>query len=310
MLKRRTIDKVLALLVLICTCSILNGQHSGVVSQYMFNGLLLNPAYAGSQKTTAINVNYRNQWLGFEGAPKAQIASGHAPLNNLPIAVGGVISREEAGLSNDIQIQAMGSYNLEMVEGEIQFGIGAGIGMSSSNWTDAIIENPDDPLFQQSTKGLVRPVFSTGVYYQNKKWYAGYSLPSLLQYRFPNPEEVESSFVFGGMEHMFTGGYVHKINRQVVIKPSALLRVLPNSGFQFDINTNVVFRKKIWTGLSYRHADAVVALLEYQVHHQLRLGYAFDYPLNAIGRYSAGSHEIALMWAFRKKSFARNPRYF
>ncbi|NNC83509.1 MAG: type IX secretion system membrane protein PorP/SprF [Flavobacteriales bacterium] len=286
------------------------GQHSGVLSQYMFNGLVLNPAYAGSQNTLSVNVNYRNQWTGFEGAPVAQIASIHSPLKNSPLSAGFMATHEQSGVSSDIGFNAISSYELELDRGEMRFGIGAGVAIGSSRWSDVEIDQTDDPLFQQNSRGLIRPLFSAGVYYQTKEWYGGYSLPSVLSYSLINAEEIRTTFTFGNMEHLLTGGYVHKVNRQVVVKPSFLVRVLPNSGIQFDLNTNVVFKKKIWTGLSYRHLDAVVAMVEYQVHHQLRVGYAFDYSLHALGRYSLGSHEIALMWAFRQKSFARNPRYF
>ncbi|NND94819.1 MAG: type IX secretion system membrane protein PorP/SprF [Flavobacteriales bacterium] len=310
MLKRITFKYTFLFLMLLYGAIAAYSQHSGVVSQYMFNGLVLNPAYAGSQSTLAVNINYRNQWTGFEGAPKAQIASVHSPLKDQPISIGGIVSHEEAGLSSDIRVSAVGSYKLKLETGELQFGIGAGLGIISSRWQDALIDNIDDPLFQQNTVGLVRPLFSTGVYYQDRNWYAGYSLPSILSYDYSGGEEIRTTFSVGGMEHMLTAGYVYKINRRVVIKPSMLIRVQPSSVMTFDLNTNVVFKKKIWTGISYRHSDALVALLEYQIHHQLRLGYSYDYTLNAIGNYSAGSHEIALMWAFRKKSFARNPRYF
>ena len=310
MCKRKTILRSgLTLTLLYLTlCGV--AQHSGVLSQYMFNGLVLNPAYAGSQNTLAINVNYRNQWTGFEGAPVSQIASVHSPINKSPIAAGFIATREEAGVSSDIQFKGIASYKLRLQKGEIRFGLGAGLGIGSSKWTEVLLENTQDPLFQQNVGGLIRPEFSMGAYYQSKDWYAGYSAPSLMSYTYPSSQEVKATFSFGQMEHLLTAGYVHRINRLVVLKPSILLRTLPNSGFQFDLNANLVFKKKLWTGLSYRHLDAVVALLEYQVHHQLRVGYAYDYTLNAIGRYSAGTHEIALMWAFRQKSFARNPRYF
>ncbi len=135
-------------------------------------------------------------------------------------------------------------------------------------------------------------------------------MPSLLKYSYPSYDQVKGSFSVLSVEHLVTAGYVYKINRNVIWKPSVLVKSIPNSGFQFDLNSNWILNKKLWVGLSYRHLDAMIALLEYQAHYQFKVGYAYDYTIGPIGAYSAGSHEIMLMWVFKKQAVARNPRYF
>lgn len=297
-------------MLLIALSTAVTAQHSAMLSQYMFNGLIINPAYAGSQGDLTVNLNYRNQWTGFEGAPTSQLASIHSPLKKKDLSVGGMVIREESGLSNDFQVISMAAYKLKVDKGSIQFGIGGGIGIGSSKWSDALVEQDGDPLFQQDVGGLFRPIFSAGAYYQNRKWYAGYSMPSLLHYSYPSIDQVDYSFSFKGTEHLLTAGYVYKVNRNLVWKPSILFKAIPSSSFQFDLNSNWVLQKKLWLGLSYRHLDAMIAMVEYQAHHQLKVGYAYDYTIGPIGAYSSGSHEIMLMWVFKKQAFARNPRYF
>ena len=285
-------------------------QHSTLMSQYMFNGLVVNPAYAGAKNNLAVNISYRNQWTGFEGAPTTQIASIHAPIDRNPISVGGMISREEVGVSTDIALRGLVSYKLKMDDGRLRFGIGAGFANTNSRWSEFQIDEVNDTLFQSDVAGLVRPLFSAGAYFEAKKWYAGYSMPSIMRYEYVGQDEVRSIFSMARIEHILTAGYAYKYSRSIVIKPSFLVRTNPSSGAQADINCNVIFSNKLWTGASYRHNEAIIAMMEYQVHHQFRIGYAYDYSLGPIGSYSAGSHELMLLWVFRKQSFARNPRYF
>jgi type IX secretion system PorP/SprF family membrane protein len=300
---------LLIAIAIMATLSV-SSQHSTLMSQYMFNGLIINPAYAGAKNNLAVNINYRNQWTGFDGAPTTQIASIHAPIDRKSIAIGGMISREEVGVSTDISLRGVVSYKVKMDKGFWRFGIGAGLGNTNSRWTDVITEEGGDPLFQADVTGLVRPLFSAGTYYENKKWYVGYSMPSIMRYEYPGQEVVHSIFSLTQIEHLFTAGYAYKFRRNLVIKPSILLRTIPTTGLQADINCNLIFSNRLWTGASYRHNESVIAMMEYQVHHQFRLGYAYDYNLGPIGSYSAGSHELMLLWVFRKQSFARNPRYF
>ncbi len=300
------------LLVVIATMMAISAssQHSTLMSQYMFNGLVINPAYAGAKNNLAVNINYRNQWTGFDGAPTTQIASVHAPINKKPIALGGSISREEVGVSTDIALRGMVSYKMKMTDGHLRFGVGAGLANANSRWSEVLVEEGNDPLFQSDVTGLLRPLFSAGAYYETKKWYIGYSMPSIMRYEYPGQEEVRSIFSMARIEHIITAGYAYVQSRSLVIKPSFLLRTNPATGLQADINCNLIFSNKLWTGASYRHNEAIIAMMEYQVNHQFRLGYAYDYNLGPIGSYSAGSHELMLLWVFRKQSFARNPRYF
>lgn len=306
----RTAIRYSVLAMVIMLCSNMGAQHSQLISQYMFNGLVLNPAYTGAKNNLAVNLNYRNQWVSFEGAPESQIASIHGPLDKSPLSFGGMVTREKVGLSSEVSALGTSSYRMKMTEGHLYLGLGAGVAVRNSNWTEATIEEEGDPLFEANSQGQLRPIFSAGAYYQNKTWYLGYSSPSIMRYEYPSSEEVRSIFSFTGIEHMLTGGYAHEVNRYFVIKPSFLLRSIPASGYQFDLNTNVILRKKVWMGMSYRFSESVIAMIEYQINHQLRMGYSYDYGLGDIGRYSDGSHEVMLMWVFRKQSFARNPRYF
>jgi type IX secretion system PorP/SprF family membrane protein len=308
MTRGRTYHLCIAIALLLCLSG--TAQHSTLISQYMFNGVLINPAYAGAKNSLAVNINYRNQWTGFKGAPTTQLASIHSPIKRKPISIGGMVARDEVGVSTEVSLRGLVSYKVKMKEGFLRFGLGAGLANTNSRWSEVLIEEGGDPLFQTDVTGLIRPLFSAGMYYDSKSWYMGYSMPSIMRYEYPGQEEVRSTFSLGKIEHILTAGYAYKHSRSLVIKPSFLLRTIPSTGAQLDINCNLIFSNRLWTGASYRHNEAIVAMMEYQVHHQFRIGYAYDYNLGPIGSYSAGSHELMLLWVFRMQSFARNPRYF
>ncbi len=291
-------------------CQQAQDQYGPTLSQYMFNGLILNPAYAGSGKVSAMNLSYRNQWTGFSGAPVTQILSGHTPLKGSPIAIGGMLTNEEIGVNSDLRVMGMASYRLEQQDGSFQFGLGAGMGISQSRWSEVITDEQDDLLFQGSDRSLIRPIFSTGVFYETKTWYAGYSVPSLLSHEYVNDEQLRTHFSPGDIEHNLTGGWAKSIGRGVVLKPSFLLRSIPNASVQMDINANLIFQDRLWTGLSLRMDRSVVAMLEYQINHQFRIGYAYDYGLSKLYSYTIGSHEIMLIWQKKRRALARSPRYF
>ncbi len=154
---RKTIKLIFGLILVALVVGILPAQHSGMLSQYMFNGLVINPAYAGSQGDLTVNLNYRNQWTGFKGAPISQVASIHSSIKRKPISLGGMVFREQSGLSSDLQVISMAAYKLKLKKGDIQFGLGGGVGISSSQWSEAVIEERGDPLFQQDVGSFLGP---------------------------------------------------------------------------------------------------------------------------------------------------------
>ena len=167
------------------------------------------------------------------------------------------------------------------------------------------------PLFTSNERSAIRPIFGTGFFYKQKEWYAGYSIPSLVAYDYDvSGNKIEMNFDLNRMEHLLTGGYVFKINRKTHLKPSFLLRYMPTSGMQVDINANVILDNKYWIGLSVRSSDAIVALLEYNINYKLKMGYSYDFTFSEISLYSGGSHEIGIEYGLGFQARGRSPRHF
>jgi len=300
------------LLLFLCVSTIGKSQLNGALSQYMFNTLVLSPGYTGAKEAMMVNMNLRQQWTGFSGAPKSQIVSMHTPLRNKDLAAGVMIVRESIGVSSDVKLSGSFAYRTKLSKGKLSIGVSGGIGISSANWTSVSTTEDVDIVFSNNETSAIRPVFGTGIFYKQKQqWYAGYSIPSLIAYDYdPFGDNLEMNFDLNRMEHLLIGGYVFKVNRKTHVKPSFLLRYMPTTGLQADINTNVIFDNKYWVGLSIRTNDAVVALLEYNINYKLKMGYSYDFNFSEISTYSSGSHEIGIEYGLGMQIKGRSPRHF
>jgi type IX secretion system PorP/SprF family membrane protein len=290
----------------------LAAQHTPLTSQYLFNGLLINPAYAGSRDALAANLTHRQQWVGFEGAPVTQVLSVHAPVNRRKVGLGLMLYNDRIGVSNETGLFTNYAYRIRFGRyAKLALGMGAGVTMLRGDWQTVALQQQNDAVFSGPTRSAFRPNFSTGAYFYNKKWFAGLSVPFLLLHRY-NPA-VEGYLIRdtrGDLQPMLTGGRLLVLSPEMKLKPTTLLRYRIESGLQADLNTNLIYKDVVWLGLSYRTADAAVATLEVLPTPQWRFGYAYDLGVSALRRHHAGSHELMVQYEFGYRIRVRDPRYF
>lgn len=297
------------LLIIAAACS--HAQHSPLFSQYMLNGLAINPAYTGSREVFVANVMYRNQWVGFDGAPKTQVLSLHGPLKNKSIAVGLLVNNEKFGVTNSTGVSGKVAYRIKMKEATLSFGISIGINMMSAKYSELTTTQLNDLSFANDYRNTLRPDFGAGIYYSTKKYFVGLSVPTMTSQRYiVENEKVQIYSDFGNYNFILTGGYIFTLNDNFKLKPSTLLRVSPNKQAQLDLNANVIYKDQFWLGASYRHNDAMVFIAEFQINQQFKIGYSYDYTLTAFKKYSGGSHEIMLQYEFGYKVKSIDPRFF
>lgn len=302
-------------IILTITCSLWAGigfaQHTPLTSQYLFNGLVINPAYAGSREALAMNITHRQQWVGFDGAPATELATIHAPIKKTNLGLGLMLYSDKIGVSRESGIFTNYAYRIKFRHAKLSFGIGAGVTMIRSNWDQLTIQQQDDISFIAPTTSALRPNFSAGVFYYSKTSFVGLSAPFLMTHRYALSENgFRISSAKADLEPMLTGGHVFIVSRDVKIKPSTLLRFRPESGLQADLTTNMIYKDRVWAGLSYRTSDAVVIMLEVLPTPQWRLGYSYDIGTNSLARFHSGSHEIMLQYEFGYRIRVRDPRYF
>ncbi|MBN2776984.1 MAG: type IX secretion system membrane protein PorP/SprF [Bacteroidales bacterium] len=284
----------------------LYSQQDPMFSQYMFNTLSVNPAYAGSAGCITTSLISRHQWLGLDGAPQTQTFVVHAPMKK-QIGVGASIIRDQVGPVRNFSFQGNASYHLQIDDNNLlYFGLMAGINSANFNFTSVEGVNTDDVSFQQNFKA-VKPIFGFGLYYRHPKAYAGFSIPNLVETNYLG-ENAE----WEHKRHFFAiAGYVMDINDDFKLRPTATLRYTKNSPLSAEVTGTVILKDLLWVGLLYRVGDAAGALLCLQVNRQVRVGYSYDYSLNVLRGHQSGSHEIMLSYDFNNfpKKFA-SPRYF
>lgn len=290
-----------------------NAQQDPMVSQYMFNGLYLNPAYAGSHDYWSSTLSYRNQWVGFEGAPETAIAAVDGKIPEKNMGLGLVLMHDRIGVTK--QNTAVFNYSYQIRTGsnsKLALGVNAGISQFSAKLTDLTVWDTDDQVFQNDLTSKILPRFGVGAYYFGKKHYVGFSIPTLFAYQKGMDFNFDlSRATFLRRHYLLTAGYVFETSKDIKIKPSVLLKYVNNAPLEADFNLATVYKDTYWIGASFRTGDAVSIILEYQTNSYFRIGYAYDITFSKLRNYSAGSHEIMIGIDFGKDLVkVKTPRYF
>jgi type IX secretion system PorP/SprF family membrane protein len=273
----------------------------------MFNGLALNPAYAGSQEALSLATFYRtSQWgSSVNGAPSTQTFSGDFQLRNPQIALGLLVFNDQISIFKQTGAYVAYAFRVRAGAGRLSFGLQAGFDMQRENGAGiTTIQNPD-PLFDYEAHNTFMPNVGVGAYYYTSTCFAGLSLPQLLAY---SPNTADS---YRGkptlLNTMLYGGVIISAGSGFKIKPSTLLQYA-GKGFLFDLNCSfLMLKERLELGVSYRNNSTLVGLVQFKIN-QFRIGYAYDY---ALGKPTAinTSHEIMLRYDFKFKVKAVSPLY-
>jgi type IX secretion system PorP/SprF family membrane protein len=309
-LKTNDMKRLILMVLFLGSFSVSRAQQDPMISHYMFNGLFLNPAYAGSHKYASANVLHRSQWLGYgDGAPRTNLLALDAPIKSQKMGLGFVFVNDRVGKQRRNDLVLNYSYHIRVSQkGKLAFGISAGA-------INLGLDNPfawesNDPALQ--TRSFWGPRAGFGVYYYTRKSYLGFSVPTLVG------KQPDRAFDFNldrgtlfRRHYLLTGGYVFDVGSNIMLKPSFLLKYQPAAPFQADLNLNALFYETFWLGASFRTGDSFILLAEYQISRQFRAGASYDYSYTRIGKFSNGSLEIMLGYDFGKDAVkAKNPRYF
>jgi len=291
-------------------CSVLLAQQDPLYSQYMFNTLAFNPAYAGSGDVFTVMALSRHQWVGFEGAPATQTLLAHSPLRSQNLALGLSVLNDKLGPTRQTGVFADFAYRIRTGEhSRLAFGLKGGFNSFQADLAGLSTVDPDQA--NVDIQGKMLPNFGFGLFWHTPLAYVGLSAPKLLE-----NETVEASngvLTTGGEErHYFVmGGYVMDLGRDLKFKPSFMARLVAGAPLSLDINANFLLRERIWFGAMYRLGNAFGVLGQYQVNDQLRIGYAFDLTTTKLGAYNAGTHEVMVSYDLRFiKGRTISPRYF
>jgi type IX secretion system PorP/SprF family membrane protein len=266
----------------------------------MFNGLVINPGYAGSNNVLNATITHRNQWTGFEGAPKTTAVSVHTPLRKKQLNVGLGFMSEKYGVTQKNIFNAYFAYKISFKNSSLSFGVSGGMDITRNYWSDVQTTTAGDVVFNNNREKDISPVAGAGVYYLTKKYFVGLSSPMLLR-------AGNSSKEF--KPYILNGGFIINLSNDLKLKPSFLVKYISHSPVQADLNINAYY-KSFGLGFSYRSNDAVVFILNYSVNDQFSVGYSYDLTISRLSTFNNGSHEIMLKYEFGYKLNAPGPRYF
>jgi type IX secretion system PorP/SprF family membrane protein len=290
-----------------------NAQQVPITSQYLTNGLVINPAYTGTREALSANLSYRKQWARISGAPQFQTLSLHSPVNKKEkVSLGIMADYLTYGVTKDVGIYAFYSYAVRIGKGRLSMGLKGGFDLSNTNYNNLQFPdgNPADPLLSGDMKYTL-PNMGLGFYYYTDKYFAGLSVPSILTYRRDETDEFRVSPDYKLFRTYFTAGTILQFADAFKVKPSVLVRYSMHEPLEVDLNANLIFADMLWVGGSYRIAEkAAVALLDLQITPQLKIGYSYDYQMGHLNKYTSGTHEVSLRYEFAFAVSATSPRYF
>jgi type IX secretion system PorP/SprF family membrane protein len=300
------------LLTLIVLSQQVAGQSYPGFSQYLINGMAINPAYTGSRGTMSTLLSVRQQWSNVSGAPVFQSASVHAPLKNDKVALGMLYNRQSYGITSEHNIYATYAYHIHFKKSRLSFGIQGGADIVSLRYGDLITSSPDpasDPAFVRSESAQALPNVGAGIYFYNNNYFIGASVPAFLSYSNNTAGSVYHSVKNWDM--LFLAGGLISFTDGFRFKPSMLLKYSLSDPIELDINGNFIIADIFWVGASYRLSEeSLIGIIEIQLSQQVKIGYSYDYQLGNLGTFSKGSHEVLLRLELGSKVSASSPRFF
>ncbi len=269
-------------------------QHEPLFSQYMFNMVQVNPAYAGSTEKCNATLMYRKQWVGFDGGPVIQSFNVNTPLSHNRIGLGIQLLNETQKIHKRFSLNIAYSYKIKIRKGMLAFGLYGGLQQSSIDYSKLAIKDADDKV---GINRSIIPDFGAGAYYHKKKYYAGLSVRHLM-----NLSHLSETASLSYRQHLYgTAGYRHTLSSRFELIPSCLVKYTAGAPVQIDLTGHIKYDEKIWAGLSYRSADAMslqagidLGKLINRTQYDIKMGYAYDMSFSTLQPYHKGSHELML----------------
>ncbi len=312
--------KICTMLIIILVHHLSFGQQDPQFSQYMFNTLFYNPAFAGVEGITQFTAIHRTQWTGYtstfdggRGNPSTQMISLNTPILKFNSGFGMHVVNDNLGPLNNLEAQMSYAYHLGLKNGKLSFGIKAGI-FSQSIDRNAYRPNVSpDPLIDAGQDSQIRPDLAFGIFYRAEKYFGGVSVNHITKAQFDFGEAESRNAL---EQHMIiTGGYDYEFNYKLVITPSVLVKTDFNS-YSFDLSVIGTYNEKMWGGLSFRQSEAMIIILGYSLlkDNSLKLGYSFDYVIQNQDAKEPTSHEFMLSYTLPPaiaggKKIIRTPRF-
>jgi len=304
--------KITALLAFCLSVLVLNAQDDPHYTHYMFNQLVINPAYAGSKDALHLMALYRNQWQGIDGAPKTINIHAHRPFFNGKAGIGLSLVSDQIGLANTTFFDGSYAYRFRVSDkGKLAFGIRGRLEYTRIDWTQG------DPLVAIDSKipgtsvTKLSPNFGAGLYYSDEKFYLGFSAPVLLKTTVYTDDPLANTSIRSLRSYYLIGGLLMQLNKNVKFRPSLMFTYNPTAPLDMNINASFIFLDALWLGAGYRLGDAIDAMIGYQFSPQWRAHFSVDFTTSKLRDKTYGSYEVMVEYTLQYDGKRlNNIRYF
>lgn len=293
-----TMKKTISTLILAGASLFAIGQQMTFNSQYMVNPYLLNPGAAGTFDYMPISTSFRQQWAGFKEAPKTQVLSAHGSIGET-MGVGGILYNDVTGPLRNIGFQGTYAYRFQVdEESYVSLGLSLALSQYFLDGTSFVLNDQVDGTLNGVQQKSFNPDANFGAYYYGENYFAGLVASQLFEYKFKFGDDIEQTN--RQVRHYFLhGGYRFEMGTDFMLEPSTLLKFVPGTPMQFDLNSRLFYKQNLWAGVSYRNQDAVVGMFGVK-RDQFVLGYSYDFTTSNLRNYSGGTHEIYLEYQLKK----------
>lgn len=301
--------KNLVIILLLVSASVF-AQQDAQYTNYMYNTINVNPAYAGSRGVMSIFGLYRSQWVGLDGAPVTGTVSLNTPIENSNIGLGLSFENDRIGSSDASAIAADLSYAIQVSETyKLAFGVKGTANLFSVDYTKLNRYDLNDPKFQNNVENKFSPNIGAGLYFYSDKLYLGLSVPHILDTDVYDDNNASANLET--MHYYIIGGYVFYLSPSLQFKPAVMCKTVEGAPLQVDVSANFLFNEKFTLGAAYRWDAAMSVLAGFQISSGLLIGYGYDLETTKLANYNSGSHEVFLRFELSKnRERIDTPRFF
>lgn len=307
--------RIKLVLFLLLLSGVIRAQQDAQFTQYMYNTININPAYAGSREAMSIFALHRTQWVGLDGAPLTNTVSINTPISGSNMGLGVSVINDRIGPSDENNIAVDLSYTINTSERyKLSFGIKASANLLNIDFTKLNKFDKNDYAFDTNIDNKFSPNIGVGLYLHSDNTYVGLSIPNLLETKHFDryaATGANSHVAKERMHYYLIAGHVFDLSADVKFKPSILTKMVQGAPLQVDLSANFLINDKFTAGVAYRWSAALSALVGFQVSDSWFIGYAYDMETTKLANYNSGSHEIFLRYElFNSYNKIISPRFF
>lgn len=284
----------LIIIILSTVITSVKAQYDPLYNQYVFNQMLINPAYTGAFDNASVTLMSRAQWVGIEGAPVTNSLTAHSSMFDNKGGVGLYVLNDQLGVNNSTEVYASFSYKVDFGKARLAMGMQGGVTQYKYKYSDLNMESVNDPSFLPTEENFIKPNFGVGMLYYSEYYYIGVSIPRILNVEVNDGIKESTRY----QKHYYlSGGFVIPISNALKLKPSTLVRIVENQ-VSIDLNASILINEIIWAGILVRDFKSLGIITQLQISDALRIGYSFELPNSNLGTNQFGTHEIMLGFDF------------